>query len=637
MSWLRRKGSTLLGYFGLLFLVFELLIQTDYRWNSASQTRERHDYEDILYPSKEEDEQGTEGEFYRFSNNTVVRLWVEMTSGPPWRWCLKESSTMLLRSGCVHKVHKQADQIFSVLTLPGDPTKFKLLHVRRFRMRLVRPDDQAVVRLLGSSNSQGDFWQWRRTGQLSYGHTGHCLTAHLEHNKTIMTPCILHTYRPDQVVEFAIDLQTEEGNTIGPIDKTSWTLRMERRREADSDSARGAVQTVLDSLETLEVAGSSSPDVSRRWGAVMYVGRRERDISLLSCWLHAFNLSGLKEKNFDVILFTHPSSIKNLPESCRKFREDVDSTNVGDGECLFRAVTTQSDKPWEKARGHSKTKHRDLMEILARPVISSLLTRYEMLLCSDLRSLPTPGLVSLIDLHNFPSSNLSRLHPGLLRVSLDVSPRSPTLEESIVRTASAAGIEHRGWHDLGTSVLAPVTRLHLLARLTVALERFVAAYMFGPGTSCRCSTCSQLPPECQKGGGGLHPGEVTSLAHEMALNAVLTQEEYLLSHSLPLTGDSADPRLSVCEAPLLSISQDKELAKVMTARGQYRQFNMSQLDMTMARGWSLYTALTSTGQGLGPEQAWQKYNNKVDGTELQELCHRQTQVKNVIRQWNNQL
>ena len=57
------------------------------------------------------------------------------------------------------------------------------------------------------------------------------------------------------------------------------------------------------------------------------------------------------------------------------------------------------------------------------------------------------------------------------------------------------------------------------------LARFTRAHMFGPGTACRCATCTQLPDTCQWGGGP-YAGTLLLYAQEMALNVLWSGREY---------------------------------------------------------------------------------------------------------------
>ena len=58
-----------------------------------------------------------------------------------------------------------------------------------------------------------------------------------------------------------------------------------------------------------------------------------------------------------------------------------------------------------------------------------------------------------------------------------------------------------GRYNLGSSWYGVGWRVRQLARLTTALFKLGRAVMFGPGTACRCSSCTRLPRTCEWGGG----------------------------------------------------------------------------------------------------------------------------------------
>ena len=64
-------------------------------------------------------------------------------------------------------------------------------------------------------------------------------------------------------------------------------------------------------------------------------------------------------------------------------------------------------------------------------------------------------------------------------------------------------------------------------------------------------------------------------------------------------GDSSEPDLDLCSLGLVDTTGDKEGRAVLERQARFTNYDMSQLDLTTARGFSLYTALTSTEQGRG--------------------------------------
>ena len=134
----------------------------------------------------------------------------------------------------------------------------------------------------------------------------------------------------------------------------------------------------------------------------------------LMWWLETARLAGLKSDNkTELILFTHPSSVSQLPFLCRAVREDVQQA----WPCLFKAlpVSSQSDQG----------SHRHLLHTLAGPE-SSFLLRYDTVIRADLHSLPSPAL-----------HHLEHLQPDEVLVSRTASsPPLTSVEEAVCPTAA---------------------------------------------------------------------------------------------------------------------------------------------------------------------------------------------------------
>ena len=92
-----------------------------------------------------------------------------------------------------------------------------------------------------------------------------------------------------------------------------------------------------------------------------------------------------------------------------------------------------------------------------------------------------------------------------------------SIKQAIKDVACSAGIEHRGWYNPGSTWYGPARRVRHMARLTVALNKFGRAAMFGPGTACRCASCNKLPKTCEWGGGP-YAGTMLLYLQEIAVN-----------------------------------------------------------------------------------------------------------------------
>ena len=91
------------------------------------------------------------------------------------------------------------------------------------------------------------------------------------------------------------------------------------------------------------------------------------------------------------------------------------------------------------------------------------------------------------------------------------------IKDAIRALACSVGIEHRGWFNPGSTWYGDGRRVRNLARLTVALNKYGRAQMFGPGTACMCSTCHSLPESCTWGKGP-YAGTLLLYLQEISVN-----------------------------------------------------------------------------------------------------------------------
>ena len=68
-----------------------------------------------------------EKNYFTFENNSIIRLWIDVPNSFPWRKCLNIYRSQLYTYPC-QKAYRAEQQIFTVITLPEDQTKFSLLH-----------------------------------------------------------------------------------------------------------------------------------------------------------------------------------------------------------------------------------------------------------------------------------------------------------------------------------------------------------------------------------------------------------------------------------------------------------------------------------------------------------------------------
>lgn len=124
-----------------------------------------------------------------------------------------------------------------------------------------------------------------------------------------------------------------------------------------------------------------------------------------------------------------------------------------------------------------------------------------------------------------------------------------------------AGLEHHGWYNPGSTWYGAARRVRHLARLTVALNKFGSASLFGPGTTCRylllppapparCASCTEMPEACTWSKGP-YPGVLLLYMQELAVNTVLTQSEWDALPSGLLDQGVSSSSVSVCGPALL--------------------------------------------------------------------------------------
>ena len=91
---------------------------------------------------------------------------------------------------------------------------------------------------------------------------------------------------------------------------------------------------------------------------------------------------------------------------------------------------------------------------------TEFLDEYKLLLKADIDTFPTPHLLGF-----WPDQVLVNRFYGTTHGAKSV-------ERLLKDTATAAGIEHKGWYNLGSSWFGDAMRIRNMARLTVALYKF---------------------------------------------------------------------------------------------------------------------------------------------------------------------
>ena len=76
----------------------------------------------LLFSGPNLDEQ-----YFIFENNSLIRLWIDVPNSFPWRKCFNVYRSLLYTYTC-QKTYQADKQLFTVITRPGDESKFSLHH-----------------------------------------------------------------------------------------------------------------------------------------------------------------------------------------------------------------------------------------------------------------------------------------------------------------------------------------------------------------------------------------------------------------------------------------------------------------------------------------------------------------------------
>ena len=91
---------------------------------------------------------------------------------------------------------------------------------------------------------------------------------------------------------------------------------------------------------------------------------------------------------------------------------------------------------------------------------TDFLAEYKLILKADVDTFPTPFLLGF-----WPDQVLVNRQYGTTH-------GSSLVENLLLDTATAAGIQHQGWYDLGSSWYGDTRRIRNMARLTISLYKF---------------------------------------------------------------------------------------------------------------------------------------------------------------------
>ena len=256
-------------------------------------------------------------------------------------------------------------------------------------------------------------------GLLEWSDSGQCVTGSLFNSNVFMNTCDPENER--QMVELGVYI----GGDIWPISVPQWRERMARRRNKEMGEALLEVRKVLEEIRVLNSSGELTRERGTRRAVVFFADKGTHFLAYLQWWLYAWRLLGLNTAKhaMDVVLFTHPESIKNLPPECINVKEThlLDPGAVGPGQCLYKELVPLSE------RNYKYDSYLNSQECLANSNASDFLMKDKILIRADLDTFPTPALIDF-----WPQDVIVNTYAGQ-NFNLKI------IKDAIVDTAKAAG------------------------------------------------------------------------------------------------------------------------------------------------------------------------------------------------------
>ena len=434
-----------------------------------------------------------------------VSIWIDLPNAFPWRHCLQEYADKIATLSCDKRSKSQRFIIKPVINSNNS---------RQFHWRT---HDNSKCIVPGGIVHEGKFiksvkavkmkeceeeaghWIWTSQGQFQWSRgCGKCVTSFKFNTPVELELCRDHA--EDQNLE--LGLWNMETDKLNPVDVDSWQQRQDTMRNKFLESERGAVleavrevdiDTMLHEYDTVDTD-------HRRRAAVFYVDKGSSAMSQVNWWVYTWRFIGLntQRQGFDLVMMTHPAAVSKLPKDCVLVTDDFKISHNSSGQCLYKPYLGISyrDKAYDG--------YMNSQECLYGPG-SEFLSQYDLLLRADLDTFPTPHMLDYWPQGVLVDTQYSTNH------GLD------NIKQALRELACSVGIQHREWFNMGSTWYGAGWRVRDLARVTVALNKFGRAQMFGPGTRCRCHNCTKLPRDCEWGGGP-YAGTLLLYLQEIALN-----------------------------------------------------------------------------------------------------------------------
>jgi len=603
------------------------------------------------------------------AENTDVRIWIDLPNGEfVKRLCLQEYSNFLTMMSCNRN---EKSQVFTLR-----PTSSALTNNSLRSFDLLLPDGRCLEpsermtskekkRSVFGSKSCSSSWTWNSLGELVWegglpweqdpvscgqhmaascaecprDEKGNWIGEHMCHGECTWADdsCVENKPLPvykgcpmcltglgenvamgvdkckwvdeRQLVEVGNFFPDEDGlgkYTLRPLDIGEWQGRQDGAKDELKKQTKLKVTQALEEIKVDEMMASldtTSEAQKNRRAVVFYMDRGKSGKQQLNWWIKAWQFSGLDEPGeaFDIVVMVHPSGVPDIKEQCTLVTPQFSAKFNGSGKCFYKPYIGIA----HREPGYDK--YMNSQECLIGPG-TDFLADYKILLRADMDTFPTPRFRGfwpegvLVDSHYSTNFNLRSIKHALKKVACE------------------AGLEHKGLYNPGSTWYGDARRVRHMAKLTVALNKFGRASLFGPGTLCRCAECKEINPACAWSK-GIYPGVLLLYMQELAVNRVITKEEWDNLPSGLFDQGVSSTVTTVCGPALLHCYQHQELfSKLAFGINKYVDYDMSKLDITVVSGYAAYMALTSNGQGKNGEVALEALHRKTNGLSIAEWC-----------------
>ena len=409
-----------------------------------------------------------------FSEPTRISLeplsvWIDLPNAFPWRQCLVDYNGKVAATDCIVK------QTHFVMEYSAGETEDRFLW-RTTTGHCVTPGKESLMVRQGCDETKDSYWVWTELGQLQWSKNPcvecrKCVSGRKKGEAMGMAFC--EQYAEDQNLELG-RWETQEGgkSVLRPLNVGRWERRQSRMREEILRVESGVVRNALEEIDMDMALHEYDKEVAgqRRRAAVFYVDRGASGLAMVKWWLYTWKWIGLDtaEQGFDLVMMTHPAMVERLPSECVRVEDNFRVNYTSPGQCLYRPYlgVAYRDKSYDG--------YMNSQECLFGPG-SEFLAQYTILLRADLDTFPTPHMLDY--------------WPGQGRVVVDIQYSTnhglENIKAALRELACSVGIEHRGWYNMGSTWYGDGRRVRNLAKLTLALNKYGRAQMFGPGTTCR--------------------------------------------------------------------------------------------------------------------------------------------------------